>query len=248
MNDFRIRRGLLAGVAAIGVALANASAQAQRAPSSLHGSVTLSSEYMQNGLAHTHDEPSLSVSLDFEHQSGFFVGGAVANVDYIAESQFGKPRDTAANVYAGYLWRRNQWMVNSSVARYQYPDIERSYDYTQATANVAFRDRYFFTVSRTGDYLSIYDSAEVYRAGVALPWLRNIEFGVNAGRFSADGSFDTSYTFWDAGLSRSIGRFALDLRYHDNTYGFSSLLGNDASNLWVLSLTYPFLPIAGRDR
>ena len=247
MSDSRIRRGLLACVTVVGV-LTNASAQAQPAPNPLNGSVTLSSEYMQYGLAQTHDEPSLSVSLDFEHQSGFFVGGAVANVGYVAESQFRKPRDSAASIYAGYLWRGNRWMTNLTVSRYGYPDIERSYDYTQVTASVSVRDRYFVAVSKTGDYLSIYDSAEVYRAGVALPWLRNLEFGVNAGRFSADGSFDTSYTFWDAGLSRSIGRLAVDLRYHDSTYGFSSLLGNDASDLWVLSLTYPFLPIAGRDR
>lgn len=248
MIDVRIRGGLDARVAGLLVVLAGASANAQSVPSSLHGSVTLSSEQILNGLSQTHDEPSLRVSLDFEHQSGFFVGGVAGNVDFIAESQFGAPRDTAASVYAGYLWRRSQWMANLTVSRYHYPDIERSYDYTQTTANVSFRDRYFFSVSRISDYLSVYDSTEVLRAGIAWPWLRSIELGLNAGRFRAEGSFDTSYTFWDAGLSRSMGRFALDIRYHDNTYGFSSLLGNDAGDLWVLSLTYPFLPLAERGR
>jgi uncharacterized protein (TIGR02001 family) len=246
MNDSRLRRGLCAGAAA-SVVLANASAWAQPAPDSLSASVTLSSESMLNGLAQTHDEPSLVVALDFEHRTGFFVGGAVANVGYAAEYQFREPRDSAVSAYAGYLWRANRWVANVSVARYGYPGIEPGYDYTQLTASVSFRDRYFLTVSRAGDYLSIYDSADVYRAGIAVPWLRNIEVGVNAGRFGADGSFDTSYTFWDVGLSRSIGRLALDLRYHDNTYGFSSLLGNDASDQWVLSLSYPFLPVGRRD-
>jgi uncharacterized protein (TIGR02001 family) len=248
MSESRIRCGFVTGVAAGVALLANASVDAQPEPNALHGSVSLASEYILSGLSQTYDEPSLRVALDFGHPSGFFAGGSLANVGYRAEAPFATPRDTAANVYAGFLWRRSQWMTNLSVSRYRYPGIERSYDYTQVTANVSFRDRYFFTVSRTGEYLSIYDNADVFRAGIAVPWLRNMEFGVNAGSFRASGFFDTSYTFWDIGLSRPIGRFAFDLRFHDDTYGFSSLLGNDASDLWVLSMTYAFLPIATAGR
>jgi uncharacterized protein (TIGR02001 family) len=253
MINVRIRSGFAAGIAAgitAGMALfAAPAAKAQPASHALHGSVTLSSEYILNGLSQTDDEPSLRLSLDFEHQSGFFAGGLLANVDYVAEAQFQAPRNTAASVYSGFLWRRDRWMTNLTVSRYRYPGIERSYDYTQATINASFRNRFFLAVSRTGDYLSIYDNANLYRAGIALPWIRNTEFGVNAGEFRADGPFfDTAYTFWDIGLSRPIGRFAVDLRYHDNTYGFSSLLGNDADNLWILGMTYAFLPIAESDR
>jgi hypothetical protein len=44
------------------------------------------------------------------------------------------------------------------------------------------------------------------------------------------------------GLSRPLGRIALDLRYHANSYSRSSLLGNDAAESWVLSMSYTFLP------
>lgn len=243
-------RCIFAGaVAAVLAALAGAPpASAQSETGTLHGSVSLSSEYILNGLSQTYDEPSVRVALDFEHQSGFFAGGVLANVGYLAEAPFETPRDTQASLYAGFLWRRNQWMTNLTASTYRYPGIQRSYDYTQAAASVSFRDRYFFAVSRSNDYLSIYDSVELYRAGIAMPLPRNLEFGINAGRFRADGFFGTSYSFWDVGVSRPMGRFALDLRYHDNTYRRYSLFGNDASDLWVLSMTYVFLPLNANRR
>lgn len=221
---------------------------AQPQPDGLRGFVSLSSDYIVNGLSQTYDEPSLRIALDFEHQSGFFAGGSLANVDYRAEERFRTPRDSLVNVYAGYLWKRSQWMTNLTVSRYRYPGIARSYDYTQATANVAYRDRYFFSASRSSDFLSIYDSAQVYRAGMALPVLRGFELGINAGTFRSNGFVDTSFTFWDVGLSRPAGRFSFDLRFHDSSYEYSSLIGNYAGDLWVLSITYAFLPTGGRDR
>lgn len=230
------------------VLLSDAPALAQPETSALRGSISLSSDYVLNGLAQTHDDPSVRLSLDFEHRSGFFAGGSVGNVDYLAEAQFRKPRDTQAVLYAGYLWRRGPWMTNLTLSRYRYPGLERSYDYTQATANVSFRDRYFLAVSRSSSYLAVYDGGKLYRAGIALPWFRNLEFGVNAGRFEVEGPFYASYSFWDIGLSRPFGKFALDLRYHDNTYGYSTLLGNRSEDLWVLSMTYSFLSRDGSNR
>lgn len=223
-------------------------ARAQPERSALHGTVSLASDYVLNGLSQTYDEPSLRISLDFEHGSGFFAGGSLSNVGYEAEDRFRTPRDTEVDIYAGYVWRRDRWMTNLTVSRYRYPGIERRYDYTQATANVSFRDRYFLAVSRSSSFLSIYDAAEVYRAGVALPWRRDIEVGINAGRFTSSGRLDSSYTFWDVGLSRPFGRFALDLRYHGNSYERRSLLGNSADNQWVLSATYTYLPLRRQDR
>jgi uncharacterized protein (TIGR02001 family) len=240
-----LRTAVLAGLASLG---AIPPARAQPQPDALHGSVSLSSDYVLNGLAQTYDRPSVRVSVDFEHDSGFFAGGSLANVDYEAEDQFRTPRDTQLNVYTGYVWRRNQWMTNLTLSHYRYPGIERRYDYTQATANVSFRGRYFLAVSRASEFLSIYDNADIYRAGAALPWIGGLEMGVNAGRLRSRGFVDTSYTFWDIGLSRPLGRFALDLRYHDNTYEQSSLLGNDAQDLWVLSMSYALVPIGRRGR
>lgn len=244
MDDHPIWRLPASFIVALLICAASPSV-AQPVPDKFRAAVTVASDYVLHGLAQTTSGPSLRLSFDYEHPTGFFAGGALANVEYRAERQFSRPREYQAVVYAGYVWRRNDWMANLTLSRYEYPDITISYDYTQLAATLSFRDRYFLTAARSSDYLAIYDDSEYWSAGIAQPWIRDLEFSVNAGRFRTDGYFAASYSFWDIGLSRTAGRFALDLRFHDNTYDRWSLLGNGAGDLWVLSLTHVFLP---RDR
>jgi len=245
IGDSSLRARIVAFLAILAVLAANTAA-AQTARDRLRASVSLASDYILHGLAQTDGEPSLRLALDFESEGGFFVGGTLANVDYLFEDRFRKPRDSQIAVYGGHLWRRGQWTANVALSRYVYPGIEINYDYTQLAFTVAYRDRYFLTASRVSNYLSVSGDAYDYRAGMAWPWVENLELGVNAGRFSSSGRFGSSYTYWDAGLSRPAGRFTLDLRFHDSTYGRSSLLGNYVENLWVLSLSYVLLPTGSR--
>lgn len=238
-------RSLIPAIALVLGTLAAGESPAQPVTDHLRASASVASDYVLHGLAQTGDEPSLRFVLDFESEGGFFVGGSVANVDYAAETQFRKPRDIQINVYGGRLWRKGQWTANVALSRYAYPDIAISYDYTELGFTVSYRDRYFLTASRVGEYLSVYGEAWDYRAGLAWPLVENLELGVNAGKFRSRGPFGAAYTYWDVGLSRPAGRFTLDLRLHDNSYDRSSLLGDRVDNLWVLSLTYVLLP-AGR--
>jgi hypothetical protein len=117
-----------------------------------------------------------------------------------------------------------------------------SYDYTQLAVNFSFKDKYFFGVTRSTDYLSIYRDSYQYRGGFAQQMGLDLEVGINAGKFSSRGISDIDYSFWDAGVSRAFGRFALDLRYHDNTYDGTSLIGESGSDRWVFSASVAILP------
>ena len=220
-------------------------AEAQPVPDPVHATLSIASDYLLHGLAQTDTDPSVRFGIDYEHASGFFSGGSIANVSYQAESQFAKPRDSQVLLYGGYLWRRGPWMSNLSIARYLYPGIARSYDYSQFAVTASYKDRYFLTAAKANKYLGVFDDAMSFGAGVSIPWIWDLDFEVNAGRFDPASTFLSSYTYWDIGLSRPVGRFAFDLRFHDNSYGRSTLLGNDAANRWVFSMTYVLLP---RDR
>jgi hypothetical protein len=109
--------------------------------------------------------------------------------------------------------------------------------------NFAFRDRWFLELAESDDYLGLFGTSYRYRIGLALPVVRNLEFGLNAGEFRASEVFHTRYGFWDIGLSRVLGRFALDLRYHDNSYYGESLYGATGSDdRWVLSVALALAP------
>jgi hypothetical protein len=117
-----------------------------------------------------------------------------------------------------------------------------SYDYTQLAANFSYKDKYFFGITRSTDYLSIYRDSYQYRGGFVQRIGLDLELGINAGRFSSRGILDDDYSFWDAGVSRAFGQFALDLRYHENTYDGASLIGESGSDRWVFSASIAILP------
>jgi uncharacterized protein (TIGR02001 family) len=213
-------------------------ALSQPVESRLHLSIAVMSDYKHNGLSQSGSDAAARFAADYEHRSGFFAGGFVSKVEYAAEYRYQEPRDLQTNVYAGYLWRSTDWTANATLSRYLYPDAPFDYDYTLAAVNVSFRDRFFFGASYASDFLSIERSAHQYRAGTVFPWTHGIEIGVNAGRFRASDLPRATYSFWDIGLSRALGGFALDLRYHGNSYDGASILGEGDGDRWVFSASY----------
>ena len=229
--------------------LASGDSCGQTAPNMLRASFAIASDYVQNGLLQTDDEPSMRLAVDFQHDSGLFAGGTLTNVDYLSETRLQEPRDTQTTVYTGYLWSRGQWRTNMTLSHYLYSDFERDYDYTQTSVSSSYRDRYFVTIAYSSDYLDLYDRSKQIYTGLALPWIHDLEFSLSAGRMSFGGRFADSWSYWDVGLSRAFRRFAVDLRYHDNSFHRNSIAGNQTHNQWVVSMTYSLLPLPrSRDR
>lgn len=237
------------GLATLLLALTCESAQAQLPQGNIRLALLLASDYRHNGLSQTDGDLAARVSVDYARATGWFAGGYLANVGYAAEKNFREPRELEINVYGGYEWRRADWSTNVQLARYVYPDISVDYDYSEASANFAFRDRWFLGFGVSDDYLGVYGTSYLYRGGLALPIYAGLELGVNAGEFRASEVFHTRYGFWDAGLSRIVGRFALDLRYHDNSYYGWSIYGSTGKDdRWVLSATFALAPGATSPR
>lgn len=211
-------------------------------------SVLMASDYKQNGLSQTRSGPVLRFSTDYTHQSGLFAGGFVSNAEYAWDDRLASQRDTLTNIYVGHQWRGNRWASTVSVSRYIYPGYSPNYNYTQTAAGVSYKNRYFLSFARNNDYPYMGRDTNQVRGGIALPWIWGLEAGVNAGELRTSGAFDTGYSFWDAGLSKVFGRFALDLRYHDDTYGRARVAGESGDNRWVFSITYAISPRAsGQD-
>jgi uncharacterized protein (TIGR02001 family) len=217
----------------------------QPAGENLRASVAVASDYILHGLSQVDSGASLRLALDYEHDSGFFTGITVGNVGYTAEARYSKPREIQLDGYVGYLWRARNWSTSVALSRYHYPDLVRSYDYSQVAVTATFKNRYSWTAARISELLGVYEDAYYYRAGVAIPWRWGLGFEANIGRFESDGRVRVGYTYRDIGVSKPLGRLSLDLRFYDAGYGRDGLIGNRAGDLWVLSLSYVYLP---RDR
>jgi uncharacterized protein (TIGR02001 family) len=213
-------------------------ALAQDALPNLNGYVTLASDYREHGLSQLASGTSLQLGIDYRHDTGFFVGGFTTNVDYTAEASFTTPRDYLFNYYLGYARRKRDWTFNVSVARYLYPGISFSYDYTQLAFGVSYKSRISYSASYVNELLGLPYRGWYQELGITHPLRWGLELGAALGELSADEIADGGYTYWNVGLSKAIRSIGLDLRFHEAGLGHPSLLGDPGGSQWVFSITY----------
>jgi uncharacterized protein (TIGR02001 family) len=219
--------------AAVGALVLAGAAGAQDHVSDLNGYVTLSSGYWRHGVAHS-DGATLQLGVDYQHYSGFFAYARAMNVDY-PQNYRGQSRDVEASAYVGYHARQGRWSWTTSLGRYLYPGTD-GYDYGEISASVGFRDRVFYTASYSDEYYSGGGSALNQEISVSVPLPSNVEIGGALGYFDLRGGAEIRH--WNIGVSKLVGRMALDLRYYDGDYSWRSYLGDPNADHFVLSASY----------
>jgi uncharacterized protein (TIGR02001 family) len=196
--------------------------------------VTLSSGYWKHGLSHS-DGASLQLGIDYQHYTGFFAYGRATNVDY-PQDRGGLTRDVETAAYVGFHRRNERWSWTTSFGGYWYPGADPVYEYTELSASVGFRDRVFYTASYNEKYYARGGSALSQEVSVAFPLPGDIEVGGALGYFDIDTGPGIEH--WNVGVSKLVGRMAIDLRYYDGNYGSRNFLGDPDAEHYVLSASY----------
>jgi len=182
---------------------------AQQSAPNLNGYVTLATAYWKRGLAQN-EGPSAQLGIDFEHQTGFYVGAWAANVDFAREYNWRRPRHLEADIYLGFHKRQEQWSWNVGFGHYLYPDTAIDYDYNELSATFGFRDRLFYTAAYSDSYYGGRHSALNQEASLAFPLRGNVEIGGAVGKFTIGGGV-LDVTYWNIGVSKLVRRVALEL-------------------------------------
>jgi uncharacterized protein (TIGR02001 family) len=156
------------------------------------------------------------------------------NVDY-PQNYEGHSRDIETSAYVGYHDRRGRWSWTTSVGRYFYPGAD-DYDYGEVSASVGFRDRVFYTASYNDEYYAGGDSALNQEISINFPLAAEFEIGGALGYFDVSGG--PEITHWHVGVSKLVGRMALDLRYYDGNYQWRNYLGDPDADHYVVSVSY----------
>jgi uncharacterized protein (TIGR02001 family) len=209
---------------------------AQQATPNLNGYVTLATAYWKRGLAQN-EGASAQAGIDFEHRSGFYAGGWVANVDFAREYNQNEPRRVEADIYTGYHKRQQQWSWNVGLGHYVYPGTAVNYDYNEVSATFGIRERFFYTAAYADSYYGLWRSSFNQEVSVAFPLRGNFEIGAAAGKFKVSGNV-LDVTYWNVGVSKLVRRLAIDVRYYDGNYPSVSYFGDPDGNHLVLSLSY----------
>ena len=232
------RWSLLKSLLLISTVLMQAPAWGQAVEAGFSAYATLSSDYPHRGLSQTDESGALQLGLDYQHGSGFFVGAWISNVDFRTEILRDEPRETEVDFYVGYSWLRPNWSVAATLARYSYPGTSVSYDYTEVSARIDFRERFSYTLAYTDGILSHENSALNHELGIEWPLPWGMRLGGAVGRLDSDELRGGDYDHWNVGVSKPIRSFGVDVRFYDTDYAVVSPLGIPLDDTWVVSVSY----------
>ncbi|MGI9301292.1 MAG: TorF family putative porin [Gammaproteobacteria bacterium] len=178
----------------------------------------LTTDYVFRGISQTREHPALQAGLDYEHATGVFAGVWGSNVEFDARQDPNRSRDFELDIYGGF--RRSlgtDWLADFTVARYTYPDSSpaQKYDYTDLLLGLHYRERVAVNVAYTDDAFGFHRQGIAYELSSQYPIVAGFLASGGVGYYDLDLSRGSDYTHWTLGLSRSVGRFTLDLSYHD---------------------------------
>lgn len=227
------RRIIFCAITIVGCPFVSAAAE-------LTGVATLTSEYIYRGLAQSNNNPAFQFGLDYEFDTGLFVGAWASTIDL--QSAFGE-RDTELDFYFGYHYEsKSQSTATLTVLRYTYPGQPgvHSYDHNELLVSASWREHYSIEWSYTSNLYGLDSVGRHWELRsewpVASVWV--VSAGLGGNDLSNIGV--SGYLHWDAGASARFSRLVVDLRGYDNepTDGFATPLS--AGPRFVVSVSAAF--------
>ena len=235
------------GLAAL-VLLASASA----AHAEITGTVTAVSDYNWRGITQTSQDPAIQGSLDYSHESGFYVGAWASNVDFGDCCDESMELDT----YVGFSGGEEvTWDVGLNY--YWYPGAD-DIDFGEIYAGLGYKwieGKIWYS----NDFANSGESAFYYEANAAFELPANFGLEAHVGFSDSDlcyaASFDSSgdlldcedsYMDWSIGVTYTVGHFDLGLKWVDGSDLSladgtpDDVLSSEAVAVFSVSTTFPW--------
>ena len=199
-------------LAALGLVAMAGIAQAE-----VTGTATIVSDYDFRGFTQTNNDATLQGSIDYAHDSGWYVGTWASGVD------FGDPKpSTEVDVYTGYSGEAGSLGYDVGVNYYAYPgasDLNFAELYGKLSYSIVSGGVYYSNdfggSSESGFY--VYGDVEIPAGPVAVTLHAGLSDGdgVGATYFTDDDGFvvEDSYTDYGIGVSYSASNFTLGLKW-----------------------------------
>ena len=178
---------------------------------------TLSSDYVFRGLSQSDEHASLQLGIEAEFDNGWFVGVWGASTDL---TNGGRSREREIDYYLGFLHDvSSRWAIGAAISRYTYPGSGGNvdYDYGEIAVLANFDDRAWLEIRYTDNFRGHRNHARNIELTTEWPLPGKFVMDVVGGYFDRFGDSDSDYAHWQVGLNRPLGRFNLDLRYHDTS-------------------------------
>lgn len=202
--------------------------------------VTLTTDYVFRGISQTTEEAAIQAGLDFQHDSGIFVGVWGSNVDFPSNELRERPRHLEVDIFVGVDRELGRgWSGIATLIRYDYtannPDID--YSYNEAILGLRYFDQLAVLVAYTDSAFGSDDPSFTYELAAHYPAPLRLDLSAGLGYSDLKGSFTDSYAFWSLGVSRTLSRFTLALSAFGTDSTARSVWGEIADDRLVFSIT-----------
>lgn len=227
-------------LAALGLLATTAAANAE-----VSSTITLVTDYDFRGVTQTDEDPAIQASLDYAHDSGWYIGGWASNVDFP-----GSDGNIEVDLYTGFTGSTGEdglsW--DAGIIWYTYPTSDDSATRTEIPnfpeiyAGLAY-GMFEGKVWYSNDFGGTDESAVYLDTSVTVPLPANLSVSGHVGYSDGDAIdslFGDSYIDYSVGVGYTMGNFDLGLKFV-GTDGVDDSLGLDDSRvLFTVATTLPW--------
>jgi uncharacterized protein (TIGR02001 family) len=170
--------------------------------------ITATNDYDFRGFSQSATDPALQVSLDYAHDSGWYIGGWVSNVDFGPADV-----DLELDLYTGFTGKINDDLTwDAGIVYYTYPD-ESDFNTLEIYGSLAYK-WVKGKVSYSDDYSGTGEDGIYLDGTLTVPLPANFSLQAHVGVFNSDSLADDviDYSF---GVGYTAGKFNLALKYVD---------------------------------
>ncbi len=179
---------------------------------SLSANASVTNNYIWRGLTQTTNEPAVQGGIDYAHDSGFYAGTWVSNVQYASDDVYSYEHD----IYAGYAFEVGEVSIDVGYLYYNY-DEEAEFDFGEVYVQFGWKGLgvgAWVLTNTEADEIGDQDfgAGEAYYVSVdyAFEIGNGIEIGLHGGYH--DGDFQEAFNgtdgdYYDYNISLSKGGF-----------------------------------------
>jgi uncharacterized protein (TIGR02001 family) len=218
----------------------------------VHGTITGTTNYVYRMYSKSNNRPAIQGNLDYQHESGFYMGASASSFDIgpseLAIPGIDTPFESDAEIeitpYVGWSFKlADDWRLDSQYSRYIYEGTVYGLDgdYSEFYLFLHYKDLLTVQASYSGDFYGLKGDAFFYELTGRYPITDYLEFSTTLGYGHTQGVLIDDYEYWNVGLTGRYKFIAMDLRYYDaHEVGFGDQDALPVDHAFTLESTVVF--------
>ncbi len=188
--------------------------------SEFSGTLTGATDYFWRGYSKTDGDLAIRANLDYEHESGLFLGISVINIDF-GDDDFDDQSHVEITPYLGWTYNLDEdWRIDLQWTRYLYDGkiFGHESDYNEFYFLLHYRDLITLSTSFSEDFYNHGHVTGNYEITARYPITDAIEMSAGIGYSQVKPVLEYDYLYWNAGFTYYYKFAAFDFRYVDSAF------------------------------